>query len=1129
MKFTFLSVLAVVCAFSCWAVPAAEPEKISLLFMHGSVSEKQPGEEHIVGMTSFLPDERLQRQFTEQNMVWGASYFSTKLTLDYLRQFNAVLLMDFPMIERHDTVKAEIREMEKLLAQYVAEGGGLLLTGTTSYSMWGMERNIEEMNRFLEPFGARVVSEQVGEKNHLLTLPTRGASQLAWTGNVVKHPLTEGVRGLLYPTDFSWSYWTRPLAVNPPWEVLLKGSATAYSYTVKLGASSATASSNKVAGTVATEPALLAVRGSGQGRMALWPVVPSAYITDAYHPFWGSGLTMEGTHPEMPSDGRVLLFNLIRWLTEPSRGKFGGYEPKPFKGLDDEVGFRKIDWDKLVLSRNEITNCYRGLIGLKSKLSTGADTPADMIAAARAAGYQFAAFTEDLEKLTPESLGELIHICGKSSDTAFQVYPGFTYHDASGNAWVTFGRQIHWPKDDWWADQTAKTILKNNMIFRGFQFKPVIMLHPNRNPEPAWFQGNFKGMAVITTQAGKMLDDAEDVYVKLQENGYNLFPVVVHEVRSAAEVQAAAAIPWQSQVRWFELEDVIGAYSGTTAMYKGNYIYQRNAFISTGPVIEDFQVCNFGHSDLAIPGGDRFRLRLRVSSPRGLKEILIRDGHQMWRRIALNGEKEKTVELDGWHDRAHHFLVTVTDAAGGRTISPVRWTNVQEMLLIRCSDNLNTYFSGKFRGLPNNHALRGLESYIDRQAGNCFYFPQISEVPEMRRFAVDQQLTLASRFGYIKTDGLDCFYPPDASPNWNLNDLPQLARSQTAMKGKVVTTMFTPRSDSTVVWLVEGDMTTLKDLPAPNNRLSLLRLNWAKDANVLYVAEKKGGSLCARLDQRKCSYSGLLADAEYVANLAPPGGSRAVIPLQPDLSYSASHSERTLLAIQLVTKQSVLPQNTPVTWQYLAVWSKINPVPDNGFIEEIMAKMGFRGKPAYTLRLTGGEVLDSQFILRLKAQDYGVAGTVTEAKLPMDLPVFVEGLNERWPAGILYKGKNRLLLPEWKISAVGSRCSEQVERAGENQLFRFPVLNGRGMLQLNTEFGDKTFFMGNLLVCDQPELFLALDDIRPGKARITINNPLDREVTVTVKPGPGFDLLGQFEKKIRIPAGSLVSFSPAGK
>ncbi len=1107
---------------------AADEPPLNVLFLSAVVSAQPPGSETIFALRSFLPDERLQTVLKQAGIAWSASRFSTGLSWDYLKQFNVVVMLDFPIIEKHQAVKDQVRTGEALLARFVRDGGGLLATGISEYGMWGLERDTEELNRWLEPFDGAVLSEQVEEQDKGLVVPSFGASALAWTGNVVRHEVTAGVNGLLYPIDYAWAYYTHPVKVGPAWQVVLRASPSATTHTVTLGVTGPKGEKvNRQRGSLAAEPPLVAVRQVDAGRLALWPTVGSAYLVDAYHPFWGGGLIMEGNLPGKPSDGRALVINLLRWLGQPSRGKLGGVPVAPPPAtIGDEVGFQTVDWDKVELKGRTQPRTYRGLIGLQSNLSVGREAPDQLLAAARTAGYDFAAFTEDLAGLTADKLARLKELCETASTDRFQAYPGFAYRDQSGNQWVTFGRQLTWPKPDWLVPDRPGTIVKNNFVFRGYQFPPVILTDSGHSPEPAWYQGNFKGLAVHTLRAGQVVDDATETYLGLQDRGFDLFPVVVSFAGSADEVRAAAAAPHQTYVRWWELPDVISALSGTSATHHGSYVFHRTSFVSGGPLLDDFRVYNFGSADLAIPHNDRYRIRVALSSPVGLREMTLADGPRLRRRVVLAGVKEWTGEFEGYQDRSRQLLVTATDLDGRRMLGSSGWTDIQEIHVVRCTDNLNTYTYGKHEAVKV-HALRGLESYIDRQAESGTFFP-FGWQPESERPAVDQRLTLVSRFGWIKDDLIDHHYPPTASANWNQNDQAELAQPQTLWRGRTRQTLFTPWADGTSVYLIDGDYELLRDLDLPQGRVPVFRSPWIADAATLLVQPTGGPAQCTVLDDRLVSRRSTLDGVDYVAQLAPPGGSRAIIPLQPGMLYEAILNKETrgaYLSAQ-VKVDGRLAKGEHLRYRYLAVWDTVRGRPDNTFVEEICTGFGLRGKPAYTVVAEHGAVADTRFTLRLKADGYGFAGTVSEARLPFHLPVLIEGLNERWPAGILYRGKHRLVIPVWRTSPVGDRYADRQTVAGENQLLRFGVEDGTGLAQIDTDQGEKRVYLGNLLVCERPEVFLELDDARPGKAVISVNNPLDEAVTITVRPGPGFDLLGDFAKTVTVPAGGLLKLAP---
>jgi len=606
--------------------------------------------------------------------------------------------------------------------------------------------------------------------------------------------------------------------------------------------------------------------------------------------------------------------------------------------------------------------------------------------------------------------------------------------------------------------------------------------------------------------------------------------VVVHFADSAEAVRRAAGpdLP-QTYVPWYELADVISACSLTSPQYRGTHVYQWPLFVSSGPLIESFQVVNFGTSDLAIPRNDRWRLHLRLRSAKGLREVRLTDGPDLWRRFLPAGQTDWTVEIDGFHDRNRQLMVQATDLAGGTLVSAAIGTSVQELNVPRCTDNLNTFTSGKFKA-ESVFPLRGLENYIPRQSGTFSCFPKLPGIGETERLAIDQRLTQVSRFGYIRTDTFDHAYPPSASSNWNLNDLAELATPQTAVKGRTVTTLFTPWADGTSVFHVHGEFEVLRDLDLPRQEAAVCGTQWIEDAETFAIAYRDKPMLCACLKPRKRSRRGSCDGLEYVANIAPFEGARGLVPLSPGLEFAAmqqgdSEVSRSALITFLKFPAPVLKAGSRHAYDYLMVFSQVADDADSGFVEDLFSKMGLRGQPAYAVTPSQGRVMETRFALRLEARDGGFRGTVTAAELPLLLPCFIDGLNDRWPAGIWYRGQQTFLVPTWDMDRVHNRYAKRTRATETDRLVRFGVREGRGMLQIDTQFGDKDVFLGNLLVCDRPEAFLELDSIAPGSASVSVNNPTDAEMTVTVRPGPGFDLAGGFAKTVTVPAGGMVRVS----
>jgi len=500
----------------------------------------------------------------------------------------------------------------------------------------------------------------------------------------------------------------------------------------------------------------------------------------------------------------------------------------------------------------------------------------------------------------------------------------------------------------------------------------VILLQPNKNPKPAWLQGNYKGMAVFTYQGGQLADDATETYTRVCGDDFRLFATAVPLVGSVAEVHAAAKTGAQTYCQWPELPDVLNSVSGHYGgEYKGSYYFQWNTFVSNGPQLEDFTVHNFGTSDLAIPGGDRMRLHVRASSDRGLQEISITDKGRHFHRFLLQGKREADLTLDAWRDQGHDFVLQVTDADGGRALSSSRNTHVQEYQLVRCTDNLNTYFSGKFLA-GKFFAVRGLENYVDRQAGGMVVLPRVENLPQTQRYAVDQRLRQVSRFGSVWELGLDRFYPEAASANWNHNDQALPADLQDTLRGKVTITQYTPWTEGTSLYLVDQELEVFRDIPAGYGKFLVFQPPWLTEAETVLVSRKQATPYVLAMKPRLNWVAGPADDVEYVAQLGPFGGSRAVVPLSPNLGYYAvcgpGDPPRSSLFLERYPANEPLHAGQKLNLRYAAVWGAMNGAPDNSFIENVVTKLGLRGQPAYQVKPQLGKVLDTALVLRLQAE-----------------------------------------------------------------------------------------------------------------------------------------------------------------
>jgi len=1095
--------------------PEAKASAYLVLMHHGE--EGQP--KSTPRMNHFaMPDPKLRARLKELGFEVGVAPYASGLTMEYLKQFNVVVIPHVYVPGTTPGLDEMVEQKKQLLLDYVKQGGGLLVMRLPG---WQFGKDVDAANQWLAPCDIEILGEQVVDDQYKIKLES--GYELSWTDNVAPHPATQDVKGIFYTTyHHMYSDSTSPLKASEDWTILLRGKTTTKSLRTVKGGQPPPPSP----GTYGSEPPLLAVRDYGKGRIAVWPTNASCVWQDGYHILWGRGVMMDGETSGMRGDAAQLVANVMAYLAEPSKGTFGGFAVPKKVTTASQPPRGWIDWDKRRVKGASMPHCFVGLIGAKSSLSSGQGAPEQFIEVAKESGYDFIAFTEDLDKLTQEEFGRLQGICTQQSTETFKAYPGFAYRDESGNSWVTFSDRLRWPEDGWWSQKYPGRIKINNALSRGCQWPPVVLINSHSNPEKAVFQGNFKVISLYTYENGKLVDDSVDTYLRLQKMRFGLAPVAVHLVSTPDEVKRARTNGYQTYVRWFDA-NMADALSGHIAKYKGRYIYYRSSFVSDGPILEDTRILNFATSDLAFPTQDRFRIHVKASSTAGLREAEILDSNspRPWRRFLPRGETEFEASIDHFHDKQYKLILHVTDNDGKQAIGWGAWTAVQENSFPRCSDNLNTMPRGKWWGPPEHlQNVRGIENYLVARGFKYMGLPIWGGLQESGRPAVEFYPQLACRFGTILDCVIEDHYPPTASANPDHTDIPECAVPNETISGKVRHTLFTPWQDGPLVTLVEGEFTAKKDFAL--ERAEVMRFNGRQGADRISATAKDGKLFSGTLSDTHRSCTGELPAGGFAA-LFPQAyrGSVGMIALGNGLKYHAFsggnvwHNFRGVLA----NGNRTVKAGERLTYRYLGVVSRLDPSPDDRFVTGIRDTLGVCGKTAYQMRPRIGSVTSSDFVLKLKAKDHGFAGTVTEAELPLNLPVEIEGLNPRWHAGIWYPGRNAFVVPEWVVNDMNQRYTMRRSRTLDDEIRHFPVLeDGTGFLQIDTSVGDKDIFIGNLLASDHPNVCLTLVDTRPGKSAFVAHNPTDDTIECEVRPGRGFTLLGEFRETVTARAGTSI-------
>ena len=1074
-------------------------------------------------------------------------------------------------------IPERIRRQVPLLRRFLKAGGGIWFCGLGEQN-WG--RSSHALNYILKELDldAEVVGEVVKDSQAFKGAPSR-FPWYAWT-DVLKDPLTTGVENLLTPSGVvsgEGSMGVCPiLRVGRAWRVLVKGKPSAASYPVVPGA--AEGRLQDTPRTVKASPLLCAVRQAGKGRVVLWPTWTNFTVTGG-----SGGPVLDGERDGEFSEGARLIENLLCWLAEPSQGSkaVGVFDParvKPFK-RDVNVDAKLRAWRKP--GRKDYPRQFKGLIGAHSSLSDGKSSPQAMIAAAKKAGYDFIAFTEDLARMDAGKWQRLLAACDAANkrDPSIVAYPGIDFMDEAGNRGLHFGNR-YWIKDEWRSkDDRSRIRWWYNLAYQAdadaHRWAPRVIIRSRTNKKRPWNQGLWNLFGAFCYEGGKLVDDSFHEWRRLI--GPNVFflntgLLAVHSVRSAEEI-AAAARPglYQAWVKADNLAQVLSRMSGCTGpAFMGCF----PTYVSAGPKIEDFRCyCAVLRGeisyDLAVPGNDHGWLHVLARSDVGLKSVEVYDGTRLFRRFLPGGKKRFEAFITVLGDSSHCYSTTVTDQRDRKAHGWNAFLQVHEKVHRRCGDNWNWMTTGKGPGRLGTPEFT--YQLHEVTAGWPTRRPGAETKPRRSSYLCEQGMyghggLSGAINGYIRGGGLVVDGKPwpkgYPAPAMTLNF------ETTGRYGIILTTtvrdeQLIPKLEPYTIGAFSGPY---KVRPAP----------WPADLRQFAPMQKPGGATINR-------YQGKV---RFVRNVAAPGGGKTITLglgatgkprattveiMNPDgtsvrregsgetirgdvpqggyicwyddkgdgvggviaLSPGVRYSYNTGWQACHVNVPSPATPGTEATWDVIFVTGNRSTGNSNAQMEAVRVGMGIAGKPAlYDVHPQYGKVVGWKYFLTLEAEGGGFRGKVvksTEKQLPIHLPVMVRGLNRRWSALIWYRGNTRLHTVDsfrdkfgvqtwrWQIARYEPRLDE---------VRPIPILDGGvGYCQVDTDKQDPDVFIGNPIVCDQPDVFITVIKAEKGKCKFEINNPTDKTVTCTVRPAKGFDLTGKWRKTLMLPAGGFETVS----
>ncbi len=335
------------------------------------------------------------------------------------------------------------RQFAAMLRNYVQRGGGLFLMPWRIQAPNPMP-TLSKTFQFDLPH-ATLEETDPRKKSSLLrgSIPT----PIAWTSNIKPSVVSQGVKQLWYMYGISrGGRQTGPIRLlSKAWKVVARASATARTVPQR--------SRRRRKAEQERAPVLFAIRQFGKGRVALF--------NTWYHGTFGQGtkwvfarqLLSKGSQGK-PSDAHRLLTNTLRWLTATRYAQRRNQRPKTLvlqnsqSQIRQRYALREVTWTPAKVrqdrQRHLMPQTYRGVIGVRSRYSSGRSTLLQYKQAALRHKFDFLVFLEDYSKLTQRTFRKLRQEARRLSDARVKLIPGYRMRTNTGNYMFVFGETAQW-------------------------------------------------------------------------------------------------------------------------------------------------------------------------------------------------------------------------------------------------------------------------------------------------------------------------------------------------------------------------------------------------------------------------------------------------------------------------------------------------------------------------------------------------------------------------------------------------------------------------------------------------------------------------------------------------------------
>lgn len=638
------------------------------------------------------------------------------LTWEEARPYNVLVVFDLGRSNADMTLPRWTQETLATVRRFLEAGGGVLYVAR--FGQMATEAPAQEA--FLKPLGLTPLFADMPQDPGTEVAATAWRIPFSYTEGIAASPISGGVTGLWYPTPHDrvgGQNHTLPCRTDDTWQVVVRGSRSSLTKAGPLQAGSPTDP-----GAYATQVPLVALKQAGKGRIVYVGITPE-YLFGSNATTTLESVVLDRGLVQKPSHGFKLIQNSLAWLAQPSlaTGALGGARPEEAM-LQDPRKTRfgePYPWGGTVTFPG-VETAYAGVIGARTRHSTGKATVAEWVEAAKRAGLSYLVFLEDFSALSEAGFQQLKAECAAACTPTFEAIPGFTIDDEIGNHYFYFGTTFPYPpagflsadrkvfvsrdaeigpKDPHVKGQLAMTTLDYAYSLSSFKLTAGnYLFRSSAAPFANWFS-NWDAVGVVTQVNGVVVEDATPEYLQLVSFGNGPVPLALNLMD---DPQGLSQGKWRTVLRFapggqgtiaglLHRDTKVADYFNSWNFYPDN---PAKVYVTSGPEIESW--CYVGPRDYEgnTPGdfvwqNYRWLLRGRVTSQVGLREVRVLDHGALFRRYLPQGGREFEFQLDLSHDRQHNLVLIATDTAGGTAISGEQWDRNHRLEEFMCADRNN--------------------------------------------------------------------------------------------------------------------------------------------------------------------------------------------------------------------------------------------------------------------------------------------------------------------------------------------------------------------------------------------------------------------------------------------------------